>query len=86
MARRIFKYQLPTSLGGRLQIPSGATIVHVALQNKVPCLWAIVQDDALVEVRFFMIFGTGHALPTDVEYVGTFQDSPFVWHLFERSV
>jgi hypothetical protein len=66
-------------------MPVGAEVCTFQWQNGVPCLWAIVDSEATKEVRKFAIFGTGYALPKEDAccYVGTTQDGPYVWHLFE---
>lgn len=66
-------------------MPMDAEVCAFEWQNGVPCLWAIVDSEAPKEVRRFAIFSTGFALPPQDEccYVGTTQDGPFVWHLFE---
>lgn len=66
-------------------MPLDAEICTFEYQNGIPCIWAIVDPDVLKVTRRFRIFGTGHELPGLDEccYVGTTQDGPFVWHLFE---
>lgn len=83
--RTIWKFQL-TAMD--VPMPEGAEICTFELQAGVPCVWAIVESEAPKQVRRFAIFGTGHALPAETEgcYVGSAQDGPFVWHLFELLV
>jgi hypothetical protein len=65
--------------------PQGAQIVHVERQGEQVCLWAIVDTLAERVEREFQVFGTGHELPSPEKatYVATWQEGPFVWHLFE---
>ncbi len=87
MSQVIFKYPFPVSDVINLDIPKGAYILTVQVQNEIPCIWALVDPEAPTESRGFRCFGTGH--PIDVEihntsYIGTFQllGGSFVGHLF----
>jgi len=55
-----------------------------------PCIWALVNTEERKMIRrLFRIYGTGKPVDEPVEslnYVGTFQQGPFVWHVFERNV
>jgi len=67
-----------------LEMPQGAQILDVQLQDGKPVMWALVDEKAPLDRRLFMIYGTGWALPGAYgQYVATFQTPPFVWHLFE---
>jgi hypothetical protein len=90
---RVYKY----TLGGRdeetINMPKGARIIHCAMQNEHPQLWAIVDPDLQpAERRTFYIRGTGHDLPKNDRYdpavlthIGTFlmHAGAFVFHVFE---
>lgn len=79
--RTIWKFQLTAM---EIPMPSGAEICAFDFQSGVPCIWACVDSDAEKVVRRFTIVGTGHETPgAETNYVGTAQDPPFVWHLFE---
>lgn len=60
-------------------------IVHVAARtmDKVE-FWALVGNHNPA-VRIFQVFGTGHSIPRQANYVGTALAGPLVWHLFELS-
>jgi len=49
------------------------------------CIWYKFHTDAVnvSEPRRFSIFGTGHAIPDEYEYVGTAVCDGYVWHLHE---
>ena len=66
-----------------LTMPRDARILTVQMQAGIPCLWAEVYPDNPVEVRRFAIVSTGCPVPPGVSYIGTWQDGPFVWHLYE---
>lgn len=82
---RIFKYVFDIGDYIKIAMPVGAKILHVAMQQGDPCLWALVNPDHSVETRQFRIFGTGHPIdePESLVHIATFQQPPFVWHLFE---
>lgn len=79
----IFKY--PVEIGEfSHQMPVGAKILTAALQNGEPQMWAIVDKSQPVEERKFQVIGTGHEFDlSDKRFISTFQQGPFVWHLFE---
>jgi hypothetical protein len=70
-----------------LKIPKGATFLAVAMQDdqEHPQVWWLVDPKEEKEIRSFRVVGTGH--PTIRQgrdfHLGTFQQPPFVWHLFE---
>lgn len=87
--KTIWKFSLDVTGSQRIEMPKGAQILTVQSQHDQACIWAIVDvcDGCETEMRTFEIHGTGNPLPQepgiDRPYVGTFQQSPFVWHLFE---
>jgi hypothetical protein len=87
--RTIWKFPLAVADNYQITMPKGAQILTVQRQNEQACLWAIVDTNAEKERRVFEIHGTGNPIDDDAGlehlfYVGTFQSSPFVWHVFER--
>lgn len=81
----IWKFPIDLSQGPRVAIdmPMDAKILTLQVQNGVPCLWALVDPSAPIETKPFVVVGTGHEKPIHATaYVGTWQDGPFVWHLF----
>lgn len=86
----IYKYQLDLSKTVSHEMPEGAEILTVGLQQHEIILWARVAlerrgHEGPKETRTFRIYGTGHPIQdeTEVEYIGTLYDGPFVWHVFE---
>jgi len=81
-------------------LPQGARVLTVGAQTKVTyglhtkskkttvCLWAMSNTEESKTVRrMFRIYGTGKPInedPLDLDYIGTVQTGPFVWHVFER--
>ena len=71
-----------------IEMPRGARILHVGVQNGKPQLWAMVDVKAPLVDRHFAVRGTGH--PADglkeVQHSGTFMmaNGALVFHLFDR--
>ena len=84
--RRVYKYPVPVADEFDLTLPQGAEILHVAVQNYRPQLWALVDPDAPREERRFEVRGTGGPVDDYLHHLGTFllADDTFVGHLFER--
>jgi hypothetical protein len=82
--RTIHKFLLdqPTSTT-KLDLPIAAVPLHTEQQGSAFCLWVDLDVDAPRIMRSFQIFGTGHEIPLDAKYIGTFMDESYVWHLFE---
>ena len=88
MAKTIWKYRLPRD-GATIEIHEYIVeVLHIAAQDGVPTLWAIVDSDrprdGYTEV---VAWGTGWPLPDDVyqetDYWGTCEDGcGYVWHYF----
>lgn len=68
----------------RFHMPIEAKVLTVQPQRHLPTVWAEVDpDDVDTLPRWFTVVGTGHPLPDwEMSYVGTWQDGPFVWHLY----
>lgn len=97
MARKVFKYGPIVVADGpqQVEMPVAAKIAFVGSKNDgFVDIWAVVDEDAMDNnvVRTFQIFGTGHPIPEDAQYMGTSIQSSgsvmvngtMVWHLFER--
>lgn len=83
---KIFKYTIEPD--AYIEMPNGARILSVQVQNGVPVLWALVDPDAPLKRRDIRVYGTGHSIRLeveDLEYLGTFQmhDGALVFHAFE---
>lgn len=84
---KIYKYPVNQPKGYiSIEMPKGAKILTVQVQNEVPCIWALVDPNAAPEIRCFRIYGTGHMVEHEnMPYIGTFQllEGRLVFHLFE---
>ena len=80
----IYKYQIPYDFT-EVNIPEGAEILSMQLQNGIPCIWAMVDTGQPKIKRKFMIVGTGKELHPCVlhTFIGTYQVPGFVFHVFE---
>ena len=84
--RRIYKYDFIVTDVFTLDLPNIYRVVLVETQGNIPCVWIELDTEEVVEPRTFFLFGTGHAiysLPLK-EHVGSFQQGPFVWHLYQE--
>lgn len=86
----IYKYKLPFIINEIFQInlPEDAGILSFQFQNDNPFIWAIIDKQKAIISQEFLIMGTGHDFPEDFigKFVGTWQDNPFVWHLFLKEL
>lgn len=85
----IWKFSLDIQDVQSFEMPNGAKILSVQVQDGTPCLWAFVNSSAQKEERRFHIFGTGHRIPphfSEEHYIGTVQthEGALVWHVFEE--
>jgi len=73
-----------------VEMPKNAMILDVQCQIETGfCLWALVDPkEEKKERREFLIYDTGHDIKDsdNLMYLGTTQDLPFVWHIFEKLV
>lgn len=83
--KKIWKFALEITDLQELKMPHAAVLLDVQVQHGVVCLWALCEINALPTTRAFRIFGTGHAVPSEIgAYVGTFQwEDALVFHVFE---
>lgn len=93
---RIWKYVLELQDYQTIVMSEGAQILSVAVQGAGRsvydkgdiCLWAMVDTSKASERRHIEIIGTGNPVPDDKgldrKFIGTVQQGPFVWHIFEK--
>jgi hypothetical protein len=85
----VWKYGIswPAVAAGEVifEMPAGAELLTVQVQNDQGALWALVDPAAPKESRFFRVVPTGDPPEelTAEQYVGTFQLGWTVWHVFE---
>lgn len=86
MRQVVYKFPLSVSSNGIVNMPKGATILSVQMQDEVPTLWALCVPSNPYEDRLFFIVGTGHIFEpaSDARFIGTVQTrNGLVWHIFE---
>lgn len=86
----VYKYQFPVTDYFTLELPVGAKLVLLDVQNDVPCMWFLVDTSVIKEVRHFTVHGTGHAID-DMDkktHIGSFMihGGALVFHVFENEV
>ena len=83
----IHKYSLSVG-ANEIEMPANSSVLTVQVYNYRFMLWAIVNPDAPMKKRKFMVVLTGEILPDnckDKNYVATIQDGAFVYHIFDTS-
>lgn len=82
--KKIFKYQIPIARKIRLDFPVGGKILTFQMQNGIPTIWILIDDEKVSWTHFFSLYPTGEdtEIYSDNEYIGTVIDREFVWHLF----
>lgn len=85
--RTVWKYKLPHQEDSKitLELPRNAKVLMCDAQGDGDYIWCEINTDVSVEKRIFFVLGTGHPLPTDCsyDYVASWTNGPFVWHLYE---
>ena len=87
--KTVFKYELASEI----EMPEGAEILSLHSQRDMAYIWALVNPEARMIKRHFLILGTGHPVPQDGElrkekFVGTIlvQHGSLVFHVWEVEV
>jgi len=78
---KIFKYEVDHE---KIPIPYKSRILKAGLDiHGKLCIWILVDEtseyNALLTV---VVVGTGHPVPDGYTYVDTYNEGPFVWHIF----
>lgn len=82
----IWKFDLERTLKQTIEMPKGAIILSVGMQNGEIKLWAACDPTEEDRQRTFYLCGTGQSTVDDpwVRFRGTVMDGDFVWHVFAR--
>ena len=85
--KRILKYKIEAIGEQSVEMPLGAEILTVQIQNGEPHIWAMVEDGFCPLKYRIRTFGTGHEIPSDFigKHIGTYQTTygGFVFHVFQ---
>jgi len=87
MSQTIWKFPIENSGVQIIEMPTGAQIINVGIQNEILCMWAVVNPETETESRHFEIYGTGHPMRAEIrkEFIGTYylKGGAYVFHIFE---
>jgi hypothetical protein len=89
VSKHIWKYKFRIADEVHIETTRNSIFLDVQMQDGVPCMWFIVDDEEPKEIRDFVIYGTGHPVPDGEQeigiYRGTFMEyhGGLVWHIFE---
>lgn len=88
---KIFKYKLiGNSIADSqyiqdIEMPICPKIIKVDLQDEEIYMWAEVVPEAPKKAYRIYCIGTGHGeVPEDGDYIGTVDQSGFVWHFYSQ--
>lgn len=83
--RTIYKYEFEINDRFSLILPNKFHILKFGTDpNGRPCLWAWIDTEMTKNQRNFRCYGTGHEIDSSPsDYVDTFNQGPFVWHIFK---
>jgi len=87
--RTVYKYDIEVDDRFTLELPKGAEILKVDMQDNTPRLWALVNPKHPTEKREFRFAGTGHPIEEkNIKYINTFftvgmLGNELVFHIFE---
>jgi hypothetical protein len=86
--KTIHKYKLTAPKGNSFisetELPIGAEILCIGVQNNIPYIWAIIDTDNDVEIRELIILPNGIEIKEDLgKYISTIQIAVLVFHIFE---
>ena len=84
MGLSVWKYEIRVADEFTVEMPRMSQVIHVAVQDGTPCMWALVDPDQPTRLRMFHIRGTGHPVDPDLVYIGSWMElrGRLVWHLF----
>lgn len=85
----VYKYPFDVTDFFTLDLPQGAKFLYLDVQFEVPCMWFLVNPNAVKERRYFRVYGTGHAIDVDKKtHIGSFmmRGGTLVFHVFENEV
>lgn len=83
----ISKYVVRAAPGRTTVQMSGVALpLSAQLQRGEISIWALVPAGSKIKDRTIYVFGTGDAIKPEVvekvQYIGTVQEGPLVWHVF----
>lgn len=85
--KKVYKWALAIDDAPQeIAIYEQSRILHCDFQNEQLCIWIEFgySEDNRRKDRYFRVFGTGHLIPDNCQWVATVQQPPFVWHVYEE--
>ena len=84
--KTMWKFPFRIQKAIQIEMPWGASIKLVEVQDGEPTLWAEVHPANPKVTRRFWLVGTGDEIPEEADqHVASFQMPPDVWHLYEET-
>lgn len=83
-AKQIWKFDLRHG-AQHITAPGLGQAVFFARQDDCLRVWCEVRPGQPEHTFIMDVIGTGHQVPRDARHVGSIQDGPFVWHLFQAA-
>lgn len=81
---KVFKYPVPRRVTKfSLMLQRDFKFLRIHFQREDLQMWCEVQPDNNLEQYFFEVFGTGQEIPPGSKYLATYDDGPFVFHLYQ---
>lgn len=82
--KRVYKYPFAIQDAPQaIETPGDGTLMHVGLDpGGAPCVWLLVDPEAPPTTTYIVILGTGHAAMDHWQPIGSFNQGPFMWHVF----
>ena len=83
----IWKFPIPVEDRFAIEMPRDAEVLHIEAQHNHGWMWARVAPERKLEVRRFLLRGTGHPVDMECRHLGSFMlnDGALVFHVFEES-
>jgi hypothetical protein len=83
--KTIWKFPIPIQDKFELHLPYIHKVLLTSLQDEQPQVWIEVDTSSSKNIPFkFYVRGTGHEIEENTYHVGSWIQSPFVWHLYEQ--
>ena len=86
--KTIWKFELEVIDRQLIEMPFGAEILDIQIQQGKPCLWARVDPQAEKEKRLIITHGTGHPVSSNTgQHIGSYQmlADHLVFHVFDEA-
>ena len=80
----VYKYEVPMVDVFTLPLPAAAKILFFGAQGGGLFDWVLLNPGMPATERKLRLAGTGHPIEETIRrHIGSAQQGPFVWHLFE---